>query len=663
VLRLRSYDDAWGNVAEHAAAALAAGHSAWIPSIEALDAPVVAQLVARAPSAIVVEALGPGEVDAPTHLLVQLMRGFDLDLDRPWRADSDDTAIEGTAGVAETIARRAKHDGRALVLVLPDTWPRDGWLGRALDDGPGPRVTWRHLQAIISALSTSGLRVVVVSGSDADHPWRTSTRCLYRRAEVGAADLEASNATTAAAVETARAALDETGRTVTVADARALVGLAGLGEELEELSTAPGALVRRLVGALEKAGHADTLRVLACWRQGALGKRAAQVVEGIPDATAAVLLSGDGAGRPSAAIRRALRDHLRRDGATGADLSAHARLADAHRQLDGAASPSALSPGATVAWLEKVHHLANAGPAADAEWRQQAIVSREQYWDRARHLSRVQRRFGEAAELYRDCLARFGSDSYTHHYLAFNLHGARASLSDVRTHYQAAVALWQDNPWWNSRLVTFLIGHGTLREAKEAFAAAVAHIDPDGERMSATPWLALHLHRWVVRRWLALGYIAEARDVLNQIPDLWREQEQELRRLDQMVRDAEEALELGESVYPSGTPVENRWCPRVTPDTNGRDSARRRWWPGRVVASHADGVDIVAADPQTRMAYRATIVAAEWRKMADQAPDEARGYVELAEYDDGARLVRAVPTPPVESLADEEADIIARLQA
>jgi hypothetical protein len=82
-----------------------------------------------------------------------------------------------------------------------------------------------------------------------------------------------------------------------------------------------------------------------------------------------------------------------------------------------------------------------------------------------------------------------------------------------------------------------------------------------------------------------------------------------------------------------------------------------------VVASHADGVDIVAADPQTRMAYRATIVAAEWRKMADQAPDEARGYVELAEYDDGARLVRAVPTPPVESLADEEADIIARLQA
>lgn len=668
MLRLRSYDDAWGKVADEAAAALARRDSTWIPSIDGLDAPVAANIVARSPGAVVVEALSPAEVDAPLHLLVQLARAFGTDLEAPGHTTSDAAAIARTAATAESIAARATSDGRALVLVLPDTWPRDAWSSRPLGDDAGPEVRWRHLHAAVQALRDARLPIVVVSGGDAAHPWRSAQRCLYRRVDVGATDLESLVPAVNAAVTAARVALDAAGRTVTAADARALVGLVALGEDLDELPTIPGALTRRLIDALaDDRDTADTLRCLALWRQGALGDG---LLAHLPSALAAALVANDGTGRPSASVRRALRDRLRPDARRpwlrpdrDADEAAHARLANAHRQLDGATSPATLAASAAVAWLEKVHHLANAGRPADTEWQQQEILSREQYWDRARHLSRVQRRFDDAAALYRDCLTRFGPDSYTHHYLAYNLDRARASLPEVRSHYEAAVALWSDNPWWNTRLVTFLIGHGTLREAHAAFTAALDQIDPDCERMSASPWLALHLHRWVIRRWLALGYVAEARDVLDQVPGVWREQEPELRMVEHLVRDAEEALELGESVYPAGTPVEERWVPRVTPDTNGHGSRRTRWWPGRVLAGRPDGVDFVAADPQTRMAYRATVTGSEWCEMADQLPERARGFIEVAEYADGARLARAVPTAVGASLAREEADVLERLQA
>ena len=101
--------------------------------------------------------------------------------------------------------------------------------------------------------------------------------------------------------------------------------------------------------------------------------------------------------------------------------------------------------------------------------------------------------------------------------------------------------------------MTFLIGHGTLEEARKAWSAALAALDPDGDRMKESSWLAMHLHRWVARRWLALGYVAEARGVLAEIPRRWIESEDELRGIEHLVQDAEESLRLGESVYPEGS--------------------------------------------------------------------------------------------------------------
>lgn len=663
MLRLRSYDDAWAKVADAAAEASSRGGSVWIPGIEALDGPVAGALAERLPKVAVVEALGPVEVDATVHLLVQLARALGADLPVIPATVGDAESVAQTAAAAAAIAARGVDDGRVLVLVLAESWQRGEWSPRLFGDEPGPQMRWRHLHAALDALERSKLRVVLISASDAAHPWRSATLCRHQRSAVVAQDLEATEPEEVATVDRARAVLTDAGHPVSAADARAMIGLIALGEDLRGFPDGPGALVRRLLGKL--AADNAALRRLGAWRLGALGSAVASLLPNLPRATTHALMAGDAVGRPSALVRRAALDLLRSSPGSWrspADEAAHAGLAAAHRQRDGATCPATLGWRAAVAWLEKVHHLANGGAATDLEWRQQQVLGREQYWDRARHLSRVLRDFDGAAALYEDCLERFGGDSYTHHYLAYNLDQARRSSSRVREHYQAAVRIADDNPWWNTRWITFLIGHGTLREARAAFDEALERIDPDGDRMNATPWLALHLHRWVARRWLALGYIDEARAVLERVPRTWRESEVELRDVEQLVRDAEEALELGESVHPAGMPHEQRWQPQVTPDVNGRGSERLRWWPGRVIEARADGVDVVAADPPTRMAYRSTFTADEWRAMADQVPEAARGFFELAQYADGTRLARVVPTMVAPSLADEEADVIARLQ-
>jgi len=240
----------------------------------------------------------------------------------------------------------------------------------------------------------------------------------------------------------------------------------------------------------------------------------------------------------------------------------------------------------------------------------------------------------------------------------------RAAPELVRPCYERAVELDPSNPWWNTRLVTFLIGHGTLDEARRAWAAALVALDPDGARIEESPWLALHLHRWVARRWLALGYVAEARGVLDGIPRRWLEREAELSAVEQLILDAEESRRLGESVYPAGVPAGSRGrAPRVTPAINASGASRTRWWPGRVLGLEAGEVAVVLADPDSRTAYRVAYSADEWRAMANQAPSDAQGFIELAEYADGSLQVRMVPDLPAASLADDLRDVVERLES
>ena len=65
-----------------------------------------------------------------------------------------------------------------------------------------------------------------------------------------------------------------------------------------------------------------------------------------------------------------------------------------------------------------------------------------------------------------------------------------------------------------------------------------------------------------------------------------------------------------------------------------------------MLALEATSVVVVLADPDSRTAYRVSYPADEWRAMANQAPSDARGFIELAEYADDSRQVRVVPDVP-----------------
>jgi hypothetical protein len=228
------------------------------------------------------------------------------------------------------------------------------------------------------------------------------------------------------------------------------------------------------------------------------------------------------------------------------------------------------------------------------------------------------------------------------------------SLDEIRAGYALAVRCEPTNPRWQQRWIRFLIAHGTLEEARVAWRLARQAIDPDGELMRGSPWLAINLHRMVARRWLALGRIDDARDVLAEIPKHWLEQEAELRDLVRVLAGHEQARTHGESVYPVSTPLEDRWTrPRsLRPRRGGK---RLSWWgPGRVVEATADEVTVVIAPTPTE-AQQVTYDAATWRRMASESASDAVGYFELGRYEGGDEVIRTSVEDMHDRWLDDEA--------
>ncbi len=103
-------------------------------------------------------------------------------------------------------------------------------------------------------------------------------------------------------------------------------------------------------------------------------------------------------------------------------------------------------------------------------------------------------------------------------YLGFNLDKAGVNRSEAESGFLKARSLEPDNPWWNSRLVTFYISQGRVAEADAAWAQALKRVDPDGAELVHRPELAKHLHGWVVTAWLDAGDVRRARQVFDRIP-------------------------------------------------------------------------------------------------------------------------------------------------
>jgi len=311
----------------------------------------------------------------------------------------------------------------------------------------------------------------------------------------------------------------------------------------------------------------------------------------------------------------------------------HYALAEACETVDGVDRPEDTEGLAHLRhWAEKVHHLARSGDLGAEAWARQDIRQVEQLWERARALS-LEKRYVEAVELYRRCVDSDPADAYAWHYIGFNLDQVGKDRGATETALRRAVKLETENPWWNSRLVTWLIGQVRYRDAEQAWELALGHIDPSGTREDV--WLAHHLYRHVVGAWLDAGEIGRARTVFEVIPERLR-QDPSLRELEARLVDYEEAYELQGSVRPYGLLGEARWQPRALPEASEEGQPLRRWYGGRVVGVGDDGVQIRAASssPGQRrvMAYTATWD--EWRQWGGipHRSELQDRFVELGEY-------------------------------
>ena len=196
----------------------------------------------------------------------------------------------------------------------------------------------------------------------------------------------------------------------------------------------------------------------------------------------------------------------------------HETLAAEYERLDGASDPSSLRPRGLESWLEKVHHLAHAGPRTESRWEAQTKRARELYWDRGRSLSIQFGLFREAADVYRECVRRFREDAYGWHYLGFNLDRAGVEPLEAEAAFREAAGLDPEHLWYRGRLVSFLIEQAQYREAEAAMREAQAVLDGDGTRLHADAELALGLHGWVVQSWLDAWEVARARTTFDEIP-------------------------------------------------------------------------------------------------------------------------------------------------
>ncbi|WP_426748626.1 hypothetical protein VZQ01_19395 [Myxococcus faecalis] len=334
----------------------------------------------------------------------------------------------------------------------------------------------------------------------------------------------------------------------------------------------------------------------------------------------------------------------------GSPPDAHLALAEFHERRDGALSVELAQGQQVLHWLEKVHHLGHSGRLGAERWAKLKLTSREFFWDRARALSIEQRDFMGAADVYERCLEQVDSeDAYSWHYLGFNLDRAAQKRERAEEAFRKAVELDPTNPWWNGRLVTFLIEQSRFRAADGEWEQALERVDPAGTVVREGAALALNMHRWVVTSWLQRGEVARARKAFDTIPLEVVERQEVLKRLRQRLADAEEAVQLGESVYPASVPVTLRWKKPLFLDVrNENGSTLREWFPGRVVHASRHEVQLVVAtpevDPLERQVVSKTLSREQWAHAArTQALPKEDTFIEVGTYEDEALRIVLVP--------------------
>lgn len=613
------------------------------------------RLARELPGCVRVDLLGLGEPDAAIHCLLQAEAAL-----RSVRSN------EPLADRARLVARSAGSE-RTLVVKVPTSWD----LTRDARDADDTYQADRLREILGVWLSVPELRIVLLTGS---------TFMPQTSVELDRVELPPSRAFVKALVDESRwkeyaaharavhEILAATGGSVSPLMLRLAVAVvalnAGDGRAVADLPqlTLTRLIDARLIPALGASENRDIRGAVARFVRARRPLPAAPALaiarppKGHEPLFTECLAYGDGLLRVTDELRRTL---FRSFAFRNADHETHHALANHHASLDGKLDPRELDERSIDHWLEKVHHLAHGGAPAIREWERQTLTEPDFFIDRARALSVEEKDYGGAADLYRRCTRLAPDNAYAWHYLAFNLARAGLEPKEAEDAFREAVKQDRENPWWNGRLVTYLIENARYRSAESEWRAAIDRVDPDGERVRSSPWLARHLHRWVVEAWLGRGEVARAREVFQEIPSAFVAEFSGLAKLEHRLLDAEDVVALGASVHPPGMPIGERWKAHQLPEQDSKERRRLEWFPGRVVEASATGVVLVfavpAADPTQRRVLRKRLSAEEWRVAGSCPPETAHGYVEIGSYgEEGeSRIVPAslefLPQPEPES--------------
>lgn len=338
-----------------------------------------------------------------------------------------------------------------------------------------------------------------------------------------------------------------------------------------------GASLRRVVGALSVLRLPFGAAELEAFGAGTLEPRSAAILE-------RALLFGEANGL-------SLHEVIAREANRWLELSrrvrsTHEQAADLHRARFAQASGARNVASSIREELEVVHHRTSAGDAKllleDSIW------FADQFVDLGRTLSR-QERHREAVQAYERAVEHDPDDAYAHHYLAWNLDVDAREPARVERHYRKAVERASEHPWYQGRLVSFLITRGRAREARLGWDAALAEVlrahGSEDERVYE------ELHGQVARLLLHRGELEFARDVLEDIPEHIAGDAAWARALRRLLEGLFEARDQ-RLVFPPSLPAAERWRPRLF---DSSELAGATWMPGRIDNHDTDQVHIRVA--------------------------------------------------------------------
>ncbi len=633
---------------------------AWVVGYNGDGRNSAAERLASDRGSVLVRLRPLADADAPLHGLLQAAGPLGEEAVRV-AADDRKPLQDRAACVAQSLAEAR----RLVVLLIPESWED---VTTAAEDPSAELARARGSELLRGLLGVRSLSLAITSsrsfplGTFVSGPSARAARVELARCFVQPAKLPPPSDWGAYedAAKRLGALVQDRHLELSPLQFRLAVASVALGENVTEVcrtveeSGAKGdllALHRRLTAALDRDEHGSLRHVLLRFLQARTSLPAAEVkrVSGVPDEHLPLLTECVGYGEPvrtTESVRLELLRHLSRRVPTSRTAEeAHRALADYHERLDGAARPTEAA-GRIEHWLEKAHHLAHGGPETTDRWSALELGAREFYWDRARALSIGSRDYAGAAKVYRECLEKVDRcDDYSWHYLAWNLDRAGELGPEVEEGFRRAVELDDGNPWWNARLVRYLIGAARFAAADRAWGEVIERLDGEGRRVAESAWFAENVHSPVADAWLAAGESARAAQVLRAVPHAIFEQSAALWDLRQRVLDAEEAAGLGESVYPSDVPVEDRWKgPRLVPATY-QGAALVRWYPGRV-KSVGGGAILAVATPDERRLFAKTLTGEELARSG--APRLAQGaFVEVGTYADGTVRIAVDERPAV----------------